>query len=85
MMYNDIIQEGFLDSYNNLTVKSLMMLKWVNRYCQAVQFLMKTDDDIYVNLPALIDMLRPAIRRQNILIGSLICRAKPILDATNKW
>lgn len=30
---NDIIQENFLDSYNNLTLKTVMLLKWVNKKC----------------------------------------------------
>lgn len=85
IIYTDMIQEGFLDTYNNLTVKSVMMLKWVEHYCSLAQFLMKADDDMFVNLPALVDILKPAIWRKNILIGSLICRAKPILDAGNKW
>lgn len=29
----DLIQESFLDSYNNLTLKTIMMLKWVNGSC----------------------------------------------------
>lgn len=29
----DIIQESFLDSYNNLTLKSILMLKWVKNNC----------------------------------------------------
>lgn len=33
-MYGDIIQEDFIDSYNNLTLKSIMMLKWVNNNCK---------------------------------------------------
>uniref|UniRef100_A0A1B6DVG6 Hexosyltransferase n=1 Tax=Clastoptera arizonana TaxID=38151 RepID=A0A1B6DVG6_9HEMI len=81
----DIIQEGFIDSYNNLTVKSLMMLKWVDQYCKSTQFLMKTDDDIYVNLPVLVEMLIYYGTKRNLLFGALICRAKPILDVTNKW
>lgn len=31
--FGDIIQESFLDSYNNLTLKSIMMLKWVTTNC----------------------------------------------------
>lgn len=31
--YKDVIQEGFTDSYNNLTLKSIMMLKWINNNC----------------------------------------------------
>lgn len=31
--YRDLIQESFIDSYNNLTLKSIMMLKWVSNNC----------------------------------------------------
>lgn len=31
--YDDLIQENFFDSYNNLTLKSIMMLKWVVNNC----------------------------------------------------
>jgi hypothetical protein len=31
--YNDVIQEQFLDTYNNLTLKAVMMLKWVKNNC----------------------------------------------------
>lgn len=32
-MHDDLIQESFVDSYNNLTLKTVMMLKWVNGRC----------------------------------------------------
>lgn len=32
-LYDDLIQEDFMDTYNNLTIKTLMMLKWVNTNC----------------------------------------------------
>lgn len=31
--HNDLIQESFYDSYNNLTIKSVMMLKWITNNC----------------------------------------------------
>lgn len=31
--HHDIIQESFLDTYNNLTLKTVMMLKWVTNNC----------------------------------------------------
>ena len=31
--FGDIVQEGFVDSYTNLTVKSLMLLKWFRQNC----------------------------------------------------
>lgn len=32
--YDDIVQEDFIDTYNNLTIKTLMTLKWVNSVCR---------------------------------------------------
>lgn len=32
-MFGDVIQESFIDSYNNLTLKTIMMLKWVTTNC----------------------------------------------------
>lgn len=32
-LYDDLIQEDFMDTYNNLSIKTLMMLKWVNTNC----------------------------------------------------
>lgn len=56
--YGDIIQESFLDSYNNLTVKTVMMLKWMNVNCIGkVKYLMKCDDDTFVNVPNLLHVL----------------------------
>lgn len=31
--YDDLIQEDFVDSYNNLTLKIAMLMKFVNRKC----------------------------------------------------
>lgn len=56
--HDDILQESFLDTYNNLTLKSAMMLKWVNGHCHGkVQFVMKCDEDTFVHVPNLIHFL----------------------------
>lgn len=57
-MYGDIIQESFIDSYNNLTLKTIMMLKWVTNNCDGrVKYIMKCDDDTFVNVPNLLQVL----------------------------
>ncbi|XP_058129411.1 uncharacterized protein LOC131271868 [Anopheles coustani] len=57
-VYGDIIQESFIDRYNNLTLKTIMMLKWVTTNCDGkVKFLMKCDDDTFVNVPNLLQVL----------------------------
>lgn len=76
----DIIQENFIDSYNNLTLKTILMLKWANNNCVnkgkdmnrisikfmsnallimlvLVKYIMKCDDDTFVNVPNLLHVL----------------------------
>ncbi|RNA03629.1 beta-1-3-galactosyltransferase 1-like [Brachionus plicatilis] len=51
--YEDIVQEDFIDSYENLTLKTIMGLKWLTEYCSNAKFALKTDDDVVVNMPVL--------------------------------
>ena len=34
--HGDIVQESFLDTYANLTIKSLMLLKWFTTSCKGI-------------------------------------------------
>ncbi|XP_063880296.1 beta-1,3-galactosyltransferase 5-like isoform X4 [Scylla paramamosain] len=47
--HGDIIQYNFIDSYANLTYKTLSLLTWGITRCPEVQFLAKIDDDVLVN------------------------------------
>jgi len=49
-MYQDILQEDFVDSYNNLTLKSVMTLKYYANLRKEKLLLLKTDDDSYVHI-----------------------------------
>lgn len=47
--YGDIVQEDFLDTYRNLTYKGIAALKWIDERCSHARWILKTDDDIFVN------------------------------------
>lgn len=49
-IFQDILQEDLVDSYANLTLKSVLMLKFAHKLGQNIRYLMKVDDDSYVNL-----------------------------------
>ncbi|XP_064471390.1 beta-1,3-galactosyltransferase 1-like isoform X2 [Ornithodoros turicata] len=83
-LFGDIIQEGFIDTYNNLTVKSVVLLKWANEHCPQSRFVLKTDDDMFINVPNLITLLR-TVGRKKLLLGCLISRATPVRDWSSKW
>jgi hypothetical protein len=48
--YGDIIQGNFSDFYRSLTNKTMMALKWVEKYCSKAEYVLKTDDDAF-NMP----------------------------------
>lgn len=83
-LFGDIVQADFLDTYNNLTVKSVVLLKWVDRHCPHSRYVLKTDDDMYVNVPNLVAQLR-AKGGPRLLLGCLIRGATPVRDWTSKW
>jgi hypothetical protein len=84
--YQDILQEDFVDAYNNLTLKTLMALRWASTMCQNAEFVMKTDDDMYVNLhsmPSVLDKYKDVLQRS--VGGFCVQSASPVRDKSSKW
>lgn len=62
------------------------MLKIASTYCiNNTNYLLKIDDDMFVNVPKLIDWLIVKNTSNGLLTGKLICGAKPITNPTSKW
>ncbi|KAI8497230.1 hypothetical protein Bbelb_251790 [Branchiostoma belcheri] len=93
MVYKDIIQEDFVDSYRNLTLKTVMCLKWASEFCPGAKFVMKADDDTFVNIYSLVRYLKhlPATNTRGLVTGYLYSGAKPVRNRAsqrgkpNKW
>ena len=85
--YGDIIQEDFLDSYKNLTYKGIGALKWITNYCSHAKFVLKTDDDIFVNTFTLLRHLKSlhdtGIDNKNLILCLVWNRM--IVMRTGKW
>ncbi|XP_021190918.3 beta-1,3-galactosyltransferase 5 [Helicoverpa armigera] len=47
--FGDLLVFDFHDHYQNLTLKTALMMKWTLRRCPQAQFMFKTDDDVLVN------------------------------------
>lgn len=54
----DIIQFDFVDSYQNLTLKILNGFRWVVENCGKVRYILKADDDVFVNVIVILDVLK---------------------------
>lgn len=48
--HHDIIQWDFIDSYDKLTVKTISLLNWAAMFCSKSSYILKADDDVYINV-----------------------------------
>ena len=55
--YGDILQVGMMDGYYNITLKVAGLLNWIHKNCPSVDYVLKADDDVYVNVRNLSPML----------------------------
>lgn len=82
--HGDILQENFQDSYINLTVKIQMGMKWVSMYCPQAEYILKTDDDVFVSLSNIVQLLEKAPRK-NYYTGYVYTGTKPLREKKYKW
>lgn len=84
-MYNDIVSGRFVDSYNNLTLKTISMLEWVDRECSKASFILKTDDDMFINVPKLLQFIEKKHADKRTIYGRLAKKWKPIRNNKSKY
>ncbi|XP_056425105.1 beta-1,3-galactosyltransferase 2-like isoform X2 [Hyla sarda] len=86
-IYGDIVQQDFLDTYSNLTLKTLMGMEWVTKFCPNASYVMKVDNDVFVNVPYLIHQLlhpeRPPLT--NYVTGFIVENSSPNRHNYSKW
>ncbi|XP_069070468.1 beta-1,3-galactosyltransferase 2-like [Pleurodeles waltl] len=85
--YNDIVQQEYLDSYINLTIKTIMGMHWVATYCPHTSYVMKADCDVFVNTEYLVHhLLKPDMPpRQDYFTGYLMRGYVPNRNNESKW
>ncbi|NXF86474.1 B3GT5 galactosyltransferase, partial [Eubucco bourcierii] len=82
--HRDLLQQDFLDTYNNLTLKTLMGLEWLSRHCPDAAYVMKADTDVFLNLPYLVSrLLLP--RRRRFATGFVYRGTAPLRSPAYKW
>lgn len=90
-VHGDIVQGNFDDVYRNMTYKHVMALKWFTYNCRDAHYLLKTDDDVFVNTPLMYNYLeKPSALSQPFHRGRLlfcheISRAKVKRTFRSKW
>lgn len=85
--HGDLIQQDFLDSFHNLTLKLILQFHWMHRRCAHARFLMTADDDIFVHMPNLVSYLQELSQRgvADFWIGRVHRGAPPIRSRDSKY
>lgn len=68
--FGDILQGSFMDNYFNLTLKTITLMRWVSLNCDKVKFVLKVDDDMFVNMQLVVDFSETRTFTKSI-IGTL--------------
>jgi len=88
--FNDIVQGDFLDTYHNLSYKNIFGKLWVSEFCEQAEFIVKTDDDMFIDLYGVYHITRQYLTQQKYLQDEFIfCPTHDgmgiIRDPASKW
>ncbi|XP_075199219.1 beta-1,3-galactosyltransferase 2-like [Anomaloglossus baeobatrachus] len=85
--FGDIVQQDFMDTYYNLTLKTLMGMEWVTKFCPSASYVMKIDNDMFLNVDYLIhNVLYPDLPvRTNYFTGVIVKNTGPMRSKAYKW
>ncbi|KAH8262143.1 hypothetical protein KR038_002195 [Drosophila bunnanda] len=83
-MYRDLIRGDFVDTYNNLTLKTISSLEWAHRHCRRARYVLKTDDDMFINVPKLLSFL-DKLKANRTIYGRRADFWKPVRNMWSKY
>ncbi|XP_017275180.1 N-acetyllactosaminide beta-1,3-N-acetylglucosaminyltransferase 2 [Kryptolebias marmoratus] len=90
--YGDILQWNFKDTFFNLTLKDVLFWSWFSRHCGQTHFILKGDDDVFVNTPKLITYLHHQLNKpqannamEDFMMGDVIMAAQPNRNKRSKY
>lgn len=85
--YGDIVQGDFIDAYVNLTHKAITGLRWVADHCSQAQFIVKVDDDVFLNVFQLFQLITSdfQFKQRSIWCHMLPERTDVIPRSGTKW
>lgn len=82
--HQDLIQADFVDCYKNLTIKTMVMMEWLDAHCSDAAYAMKIDSDMFLNVAKLVAVLTNAPR--TAYLSGLVERAAGVLrEPSSKW
>ncbi|XP_041839107.1 beta-1,3-galactosyltransferase 2-like [Melanotaenia boesemani] len=86
LQHHDLIQSDFMDTYVNLTIKTMVIMDWLTTRCRNATYAMKIDSDMFLNIDNLVIMLQKAeIPTKEYLTGMLMWNRPVVRSKDSKW
>ena len=84
-LYQDLVIGNTIDSYINLTLKSISMLELVAMHCFDTNFVLKVDEDVFIQTHRLMKYLIAMNTTLRAFYGTMVLAAKPIRSSNMKY
>ena len=68
-VHKDILQVEMMDGYYNLSMKAAALFNWIYSNCSMIDFVLKIDDDVYINTKNLATKLTRISKTANSMYG----------------
>lgn len=86
LLHHDLVQSDFMDTYLNLTIKTMVIMDWLATRCPAAAYAMKIDSDMFLNVDNLVIMLKkPGVPKEKYLTGMLMWDRPVVRSKDSKW
>ncbi|XP_006812563.1 beta-1,3-galactosyltransferase 1-like [Saccoglossus kowalevskii] len=82
--YDDLVQGSFIEHYRNLTLKTIMFFRWSQCFCKSVDYVIKTDDDVIVNLKKIYTIVK-SLPKTGLYLGHMQNRSHVIRRSRHRW
>jgi len=84
----DVIMNNIADLYQNLSLKTISAFVWLKQFCPKSKFLLKVDDDMFVQVERLLEMIHEMmlkIEKPRIILGNISRGWKPVRNPQSKY
>lgn len=86
--FGDILEGNFTDSFASLTLKSHIAMEWMVTRCKTAKYVLKADDDMFVNIFKVAESILPELKPDQNVIACHVHNegTSPIIrDKNSKW
>ncbi|XP_017772816.1 PREDICTED: beta-1,3-galactosyltransferase 5 isoform X1 [Nicrophorus vespilloides] len=87
-LHGDFVQGSFKDTYRNVTYKHVMVLKYAVYHCPSAKYILKTDDDVFVNMVVYLDFLNEDLSTHGVtdlLFCNVVKDSEAARSYRSKW